>query len=583
MRALKFFGVGAIVGLLALGAGSFGQVGSAQTDCTVTVQPGESIQRAIDEAAAGAVLCLSAGTFTGNITVTKNLTLRGAGQDQTSLQKSPEDDRPVIRIKENAQVTLADLAIAKGDQVGLSVEGQAQVTLSRIRLYENFDAGLKVGDNAKVSLVDSQVFRNNVGILAQGSTLVTLRSTRVFNQDHDGIAIIGPAQLSAEDSWISSNNITGVVVNGAGIVRLQGTIISRNGAGVLLQGDLGQAHLISVQLVGNAFFGLSAAGQATVTVANSWVVGNGNWGLVGGDFSALEVRDSVISGNGSNPDCQQAKEICNGIFLLGNARLRLIGSTIRSNTDWGLAVQRRLCGYETEGFTGLVAFGGQNIVGDNNISGNHSAQGNPGNHPFANLPPGNVCLPESAQAPTHATIYRAHTPEPVTAASAEKLAQQLLGLEARAVELPVWGPFGPWYLLGLPTRFPKVETAFFVSEGSAKLLLSSEGVFAFYDEARLARAQQSRLAADAQTAQAQFENFLAQKGLQLPEPGRLQLKESSVQSAELTEKLNALGATEAPRYWRLRYRYELPASEHEWWTLELVPTQPVSSRRPHQE
>ena len=187
---------------------------------------------------------------------------------------------------------------------------------------------------------------------------------------------------------------------------------------------------------------------------------------------------------------------------------------------------------------------------------------------------GDVCLPGSAQAQTRATIYRAHTPEPVTVAMAEQLAQRLFGLEAHAVELRDLGSFGPWYLLELPMRLPKAESVFFVADDSAKLLLTPDGVLAFYDQARLARSSEAHLAADAQEAQAQFEDFLGHHGLWLPEPGRLQLEEASLQSVELSEELKALGATEAPRYWRLHYRYELPASDGTWWTVELAPTQP---------
>lgn len=176
--------------------------------------------------------------------------------------------------------------------------------------------------------------------------------------------------------------------------------------------------------------------------------------------------------------------------------------------------------------------------------------------------------------PEQATIYRAHTPEPVTTAIAERLAHQLFGLEARAVELRELGAFAPWNLIKLPARLPKTESVFFVSDDSARFLLTPEGVFVFYNQMRLARSREAQLASDAQEAQAQFEEFLERHGLQLPEPGRLQLEEASLQSMELSEELEALGATEAPRYWRLRYRYELPASEHEWWAVELAPTQP---------
>ena len=43
---------------------------------TITVQPGESIQAAIDKAPAGAVICLSAGVWEENIKIERSLTLR---------------------------------------------------------------------------------------------------------------------------------------------------------------------------------------------------------------------------------------------------------------------------------------------------------------------------------------------------------------------------------------------------------------------------------------------------------------------------------------------------------------------------
>lgn len=42
---------------------------------------------------------------------------------------------------------------------------------------------------------------------------------------------------------------------------------------------------------------------------------------------------------------------------------------------------------------GYMVFEGMNTIEGNNQSGDHTAQGNPGEHPFKDLPPGNVCLP----------------------------------------------------------------------------------------------------------------------------------------------------------------------------------------------
>jgi nitrous oxidase accessory protein NosD len=78
MRLEKLLGLGVVFVVLAIAASSqIGPVGVAQADCTVTVEPGQSIQEAINKAPAGAVICLTAGTWQENVVIEKSLTLRG--------------------------------------------------------------------------------------------------------------------------------------------------------------------------------------------------------------------------------------------------------------------------------------------------------------------------------------------------------------------------------------------------------------------------------------------------------------------------------------------------------------------------
>ncbi len=60
-------------------------LGALAQPCTITVQPGESIQEAIDAAPEGATLCLAEGVWEEHITIEKSLTLCGAGAGQTAL------------------------------------------------------------------------------------------------------------------------------------------------------------------------------------------------------------------------------------------------------------------------------------------------------------------------------------------------------------------------------------------------------------------------------------------------------------------------------------------------------------------
>jgi nitrous oxidase accessory protein NosD len=69
-------------------------------NCAVTVQPGQSIQQAINTVSEGALVCVASGTFTENITITKSLSLRGAGSAQTILQGS-------VRIERDQEIRVA--------------------------------------------------------------------------------------------------------------------------------------------------------------------------------------------------------------------------------------------------------------------------------------------------------------------------------------------------------------------------------------------------------------------------------------------------------------------------------------------
>lgn len=50
-----------------------------QPECTVTLQPSESIQQAIDQAAEGDVVCLTGAAWEENLTISNSLTLQGIG------------------------------------------------------------------------------------------------------------------------------------------------------------------------------------------------------------------------------------------------------------------------------------------------------------------------------------------------------------------------------------------------------------------------------------------------------------------------------------------------------------------------
>jgi nitrous oxidase accessory protein NosD len=179
MRLEKLLGLGAVFVALAVAASSqMGPVGVAQADCTVTVKPGEFIQRAIDGAKAGAVVCLTAGEWEENIVIEKSLTLRGE-KEKTVIDgvregypvvwlRTPEEQEVVVQLEglriSGAEGRCADPP-ACADRVLL--QGSVQGTISGSTLSGN-GWGIGLWDSAQADHLRLHSLRKRIGHLALG-------------------------------------------------------------------------------------------------------------------------------------------------------------------------------------------------------------------------------------------------------------------------------------------------------------------------------------------------------------------------------------------------------------------------------
>jgi len=292
MVLLRSFLLAALAALLGLGSstGSLSEGAFAQVqECTVTVQPGESIQEAIEAAEGGAVICLGEGTWEENLVIEKSLTLRGSGEEQTILA-SAQESMPILQVQggEEVRVHLEDLSLARSliqssfiscvivrmDErvqvncpVGLVVQGRAAVTFQRGRLFEN-DNGIMTFGEPRVALRDVDVFRNDGGLVLEGSTHLTLQR-----------------------SSLSSNGV-GLKAKDSVEVLIENTSLSESDTGLSVQGSA-HIRLVEVALSQNEQFGLRVPSEdrSTIEVQNSSIEGNGRCGV--GVFS----RQTRISGS----------------------------------------------------------------------------------------------------------------------------------------------------------------------------------------------------------------------------------------------------------------------------------------------
>jgi len=283
-----------------------------------------SLSPAVRAVRSGGVVRISSGVFLGTIVLAKDLTLQGAGREETILQGHAHAN------------------------TGILIVGRAQVILRSIQVLRGGIRGVEARDATRVYIQNFAVSGNIYGISATGSTQIDLRDAAILdNRTGLHLASSSSVQAAISDSVIYHN--------------------------------LGE--------------GIYVGGQAQLNLMNSHVLANGISGLSLDESASTKIRQSRIEGNGTDLACEQVGFICSAVLLSGEAQVQLKEVAIRNNTDWGLAALLKQCGYDEDVFTGDIVFEGNNVIEENNKLGKLNSLGNPGNHPFKNLPDGQVCLP----------------------------------------------------------------------------------------------------------------------------------------------------------------------------------------------
>jgi parallel beta-helix repeat protein len=359
-----------------------------QTEKTQLAVPGDfqSVQEAIDAIAPGGTVLIQNGTYEVGLTLWKPVTLRG-----TAVLKPLPERQLVLTVIADAQaVTLEGVTIAESRGDGLLLYGQT--TLRTVQITQHADDGIEIAGSAVVQLLNSSVLSNSDdGIFASEKAQLTLVDSTISNNGGDGIEVRDSTRVKLQNSQVFNNKLRGLEVRIAAQLELTNARVAENKSDGLAVRDSAQATLDSAQIVKNSADGLLVTDKARATLTHSTISENGNDGLEVSGTATAEMRRTVLQGNGAAEACLRADQLCNGLVVIGEARVRLVDSAILANADWGIMSWLRRCGAPFDFFAGTVAFEGTNTIESNNRSGNH--KGNPGAHPFANLPDGQVCLP----------------------------------------------------------------------------------------------------------------------------------------------------------------------------------------------
>jgi fibronectin-binding autotransporter adhesin len=285
--------------------------------CTYT-----TIASALAAAHSGDRITVAPGTYAGGFTISKDVTLKGAGAGQTIVSGGA----PVITIAEGVDVELKDVTVSGGNDspFGGGILNRGRLSIKHATIENNRASGRLEGHGGGIYneasgdlTIASSVIRGNVasdgfggGVFNAGTA--TIKSTSVTDNqagaNGGGVwGIGGSADTRIVASWISGN-MAGNCGGGLGgdDLDVSGSAVVQNSAQAG-GGVCGNGVFRTTQIAENqAIFGGGIVTSGAVDLRRSSVTGN-RAGLAGGGIyvevgGSVEAKHSVIAGN-TPEDC----------------------------------------------------------------------------------------------------------------------------------------------------------------------------------------------------------------------------------------------------------------------------------------
>ncbi|MBT2230355.1 nitrous oxide reductase family maturation protein NosD [Nonomuraea sp. NEAU-A123] len=266
------------------------------------VRPGQSIQRALDEAGAGATIELAAGTYAENVWIRHSgVTLTGAGAGRTVLV--PGDSVPE---------GIPPLHDAAADVVsGITAHGVGDVTIAGLTVRGASGAGIYAHTVTGLTVRDVEAAGNAVwGVYVRESSRCEVTGCTASGSQYGGIAL---SFCPETDGLVADNetfaNAFGIFIDNSSRVRVLRNSCHGNAAGLLM--------------LNQTYEGEPDGGVRDCLVSGNDLYGNGL--AAGGDApDALGAAGPPISGV--------------GLALIGTHRVSVVDNRIHDNHPSGETV-----------------------------------------------------------------------------------------------------------------------------------------------------------------------------------------------------------------------------------------------------
>ncbi len=276
-----------------------------------------SIQSAIDEAHDEDTILIPGGTFKENIAISKSISLKGIGSEQTTITAKSSADT-VIRVTDAADVKIQDLFIAEGI-VGLSIRNSNDILVNDCSI-DNAQTGVQIDSSQDITIQNSRISRCNWGLIAEGNSNTIHIVDNIFTKN------IQIQQLKQEESQIqrqlklkqdlslttrsipdsqtqhmqSRNDGGGLLFSAISEGTIQNNIIKNNTIGIRINSDSTQNVVVGNDFIDNQEYQAYDNGETTWNTTT-----NGNYwsDYTGGDNNNDGIGDTPyqIPSDSQNP------------------------------------------------------------------------------------------------------------------------------------------------------------------------------------------------------------------------------------------------------------------------------------------
>ncbi|MFE9925610.1 nitrous oxide reductase family maturation protein NosD [Streptomyces sp. NPDC005774] len=219
---------------LVIGMGALAPAASARSGPEQMISPGQSLQKAVDAATPGATIVLTRGTYRGSVTITKPLTLRGAGEQTVIVPGKEEAGSACAKAGDGICVTGTDEHPVTGVRIqSLTVEGFKKNGVSATRTDQLQVHRVTARDNGQWGIAQDRSTRGSFRYnTASGNGDAGLYTANVFEADAES------KTLDTRGTVISGNRLTGnrvgMTTRRLGNLTVEHNVITENCAGVFV-------------------------------------------------------------------------------------------------------------------------------------------------------------------------------------------------------------------------------------------------------------------------------------------------------------------------------------------------------------